>query len=73
MAAAQIGFVDGVALLSPLEAGAANEEGQTALMLAAAGNHPKCIKHLKAEFKKQDNKGWAAIHYACQEGHSGCV
>lgn len=46
MYAAERGFLDGVKVLAPLEAGMQTDFGSTAMMYAAQGGHVECVKEL---------------------------
>ncbi|TNJ28355.1 Ankyrin repeat protein 2 [Giardia muris] len=47
--------------------------GATALMIAVAKGHSRCIPLLEKEVRMQDNRGWTALMYAAHGGHIDCV
>ncbi|TNJ26173.1 Ankyrin repeat protein 2 [Giardia muris] len=47
--------------------------GATALMIAVAKGHSRCIPLLEKEVRMQDNRGWTALMYAAHGGHIDCA
>lgn len=49
---------------------AADQSGQTALMMAAIAGHQPSVKLLLDRRAKVDSPGWTALHYAASRGHT---
>ena len=56
------------------EGGRNNDDGETALMLAARNGYPECVKLLvEKEGGMQNTNGWTALIVAAEHGEVGCV
>lgn len=73
MAAAALGKVDSVRILSAYESRIQKYDGWTALMYAAAYGYKDCIEYLLGEARLSANNGWTALMCAAKNGHSDIV
>ena len=61
-------------ILASLEKGMKDDDGETALMLAAECGHLDCVKILTPlEQGMKDNYGETALIHAAENGHLECV
>ena len=73
MAAAALGKVDVVRILSTHESRIQKHDGWSALMYAAAYGYEECIEYLLGEARLTANDGWTALMCAAKNGHSSIV
>ena len=70
MFAAQLGYPGFIDVLKEHELKQRSVKRQTALIQAAAFNHPECTQMLTEEARMQDDAGWTALMWAAHKGHA---
>jgi len=77
MYAAFYGFETSVKYLIPVsDINAANNNGLTALMIAASAGHSECVERIMrspSDANLQDKEGRTALMHAAMQGHADCV